>query len=183
MGGGEDETAGGQVLAHNDGELALRGGVERGRRFVEQPDRPRRDQEPGERDAALLAGGQRPRREIGDMGEAEPIERRDPRRAGGIAAERVGPEGEIFAGGERALQRVGVAEIVRLLANSGLRRPALERERPGRRAAGSRRPPSADSTCPIRWGRGAAAPCRRAPRTTPPTRSAARRVQWRSRGR
>ena len=75
MGRGDDEAAAGEVLAHDAGEQPLRRDVERRRRLVEQPERARRDEQPRQRDAALLAGGERAHRKIGDMGEAEPLER------------------------------------------------------------------------------------------------------------
>ena len=65
------------------------------------------------------------------MREAHPGERRAARRARNIAAERPGPEGEVFASGQRALQRVGVAEVVRLLADRPLAVAAVEGEAAG----------------------------------------------------
>ncbi len=57
-------------------EQTLRGGVERGRRLVEQPQRARGDEQPRERDAPLLPRRERAHREIGDMRQAQPRQRR-----------------------------------------------------------------------------------------------------------
>ena len=129
MGRGEDEAAGGEMRAHDESESALGGGVERSGRLVEQPDRPRRNQQARQCDAALLPGRQCVDREIGDMGETELVERRHPGGARKIAAERVSPESEVLASSQRPLQRVGMAEVMRLLADAGLRRAALKRNR------------------------------------------------------
>ncbi len=76
VGRSDDQAAGPEMLAHHSGEQALRSCVERGRGLVEQPQRPPRDEQPRERDSPLLARRQRAHRKIGDMGEAEPPERR-----------------------------------------------------------------------------------------------------------
>ena len=132
---------------------ALRRDVERGGRLVEQPERAGRDEQPRERDAALLAGRQRAHRKIGDMGEAEPRQRRQPGRAARIAAQHARPEGEILACRKRALQRVGMAEVMRLLAEALLGIAAFERELSLAQAQEIRRWRAAGSTCPRRSGR------------------------------
>ena len=76
VGGGDDDAAAVEMRLHDRGEGGLRGGVERGRRLVEEPERPVGDEEAGERDAPLLPGRERARREIDHMGEADPRERR-----------------------------------------------------------------------------------------------------------
>ena len=60
-------------------------------------------------------------------GRAAPAPAARPRAA--IPAERAGPEREVLAGRERAFERVGVAEVMRLLAERTLGVAAFERER------------------------------------------------------
>ena len=131
----------------------LRGGVERRRRLVEQPQRPMGDEEAGERDAPLLPGRERARGKVDHMGEADPGERRAAGFARRIAAERARPEGEVLAGGQRPFQRVGVAEIMRLLADRALGIAALEGEAARLRTAESRKAPAEGSTFPRRSAR------------------------------
>ena len=89
MGGGDDEAAAAQGASRMMAvKRGLGGGVERGRRLVEQPERPVGDQEPGERDAPLSA-----RRKAARAGKsiacARPSlrQRRAPSVARGFAAE------------------------------------------------------------------------------------------------
>ena len=128
MGRSYDQAAGPEMLAHHSGEQALRSCVERGRGLVEQPQRPPRDEQPRERDSPLLARRQRAHRKIGDMGEAEPPERREPSPAARIASENARPELQILPRGESPLQGVGVADAMRLLAQARLGVAALQDE-------------------------------------------------------
>ena len=70
-----------------------------------------------------------------------------------IAAERARPEGEVLAGGQRPLQRVGVAEVMRLLADRALGVAALEGEAAGLERQESRRARAKGSTCRPRSAR------------------------------
>ena len=76
------------------------------------------------------------------MGEADPGERRLAGLAPRIAAERARPEGEVLAGGQRPLQRVGVAEIMRLFPDRALRIAPVECEAARFERAESRKDPS-----------------------------------------
>ncbi len=68
-----------------------------------------------------------------------------------IAAERARPEGEVFARGQRALQRVRVAEIMGLFADGPLGVAALEREAPGLKGEkAAQRPEEARLAGPVR---------------------------------
>ena len=62
------------------------------------------------------------------MGKPDARQRRERGFARRLAAQHAGPEDEILARRQRALQGVGVAEIMRLLAERSLRVAALERE-------------------------------------------------------
>ena len=112
-------------------EGGLRGGVERGRRLVEEPERAIGDEEAGKRDAPLLPGRERAHRKVDHMGEAEARERRAARLARRFAAKRACPEGEVLVRGQRAFQRIRVAEIMRLFANRALGIAAVQREPSG----------------------------------------------------
>ncbi len=85
-------------------------------------------------------------------GEAEPARAPPgpPRAARRRRARR--PEGEVFARRQRAFQRVGVAEIMRLLADRRARRAALERERRRTGTAGSPRAPRSRLDLPAPFG-------------------------------
>ncbi len=131
MGRGDDDAAVAEIVLHDRGEGRLRRGVERGRRLVEQPERPAGDEQAGERDAALLSGGERAGRKVDHMREADARQRAAARLARTIAAERARPEGEVLARGQRAFQRVRVAEVMGLLADGPLGVAAFEREAPG----------------------------------------------------
>ena len=119
----------------------MRGGVEGGGRLVEQPQRPMGHEKPCERDAPLLPGRERARGKIDHMREADPGERRTAGLAARIAAERARPEGEVLARGQRPFQRVGVAEVMRLLADAALCRPPVEGEAARTETAESRQSP------------------------------------------
>ena len=90
-----------------------------------------RDEKARQRDAALLARRERAHGKIGDVGEAEARQSAAPSPARRIAAERRRPERQVLARRQRALQRIGVAEIMRLLADARLARPAFEDEGAG----------------------------------------------------
>ena len=67
VGRGDKDSAVFQMCPHDGGKRALRGGVERGRRLVEQPERARGDKQASERHAPALSGGEQPRRKIDHM--------------------------------------------------------------------------------------------------------------------
>ena len=68
---GDDQSALGAMIAHGDGEFLARGAVERGQRLVEEPERPKGDEETRQRRAPLLAGGQHAERRASDMAKAD----------------------------------------------------------------------------------------------------------------
>ena len=97
MNGGDEDPAAFKMRPHDGGKRDLSGGVERGRRLVEQPKRALGDKQASKRHAPSLSGGEQPRREIDHMAQAKRRERRELRRAGGIAAQHRGREGEVLA--------------------------------------------------------------------------------------
>src|SRR5262249_43943257 len=128
VGGGDNESAPGEMGAHEIGQHRLRRRVERRGRFIEQPDGPLDRDQARKREPAPLSGGEIDR---GQMG--EPIEADGGK--GGIAlsraaAEKVRPEVEILPHRQRWFQCVLVAEIVGLLADGELPTTPLEREPP-----------------------------------------------------
>ena len=72
-----------------------RGGIERDLRLVEQPDRARGGEQAGERELPLLPCREQPGGKIGERAETEGQQARRPRLAP-LAAEEVGPEGEVL---------------------------------------------------------------------------------------
>ncbi len=58
MGRGDHDAAACEMIAHQSDEEVLAFGVERGGRFVQQPDRPSRDQQPRDRKPSALASGE-----------------------------------------------------------------------------------------------------------------------------
>ena len=140
MDGGDEDPAAFEMRPHDGGKRGLSGGVERGRRLVEQPKRALGDKQAGKRHAPPLSGREQPRRKIDHMGQAKRRKRGELRRAGGIAAQHGGGEGEVLAGGQRGLHSVRVAEIMRLLADRALGVAAVQRKAAGfnRQEAGER---------------------------------------------
>ena len=128
MGGGEDETALGEVPRHEGGERRLGSGVERGRRFIEQPERPFDGDQARDREPPPLAGGQIGGRQMGDGAKADGRERRF--RSRFAAAQKLRPKGQILAHRQRRFQGVEMAEIMGLLADSELRIAPLKRQPP-----------------------------------------------------
>jgi hypothetical protein len=123
------------MLLHQAQERGLRGGIQRRGRLVEEPERPMRHEEAGERDAAALAG-----REIGDgqrrgVRQADGVER-VPRRQRRVAEEVAG-EGEVLLRGESRFQGVAVADPVQALGERRLAE-AFRRDRAGIRPQASR---------------------------------------------
>ena len=113
----------------------LGGGVEGGGRFVEEPERPVGDEQPGERHPAALPG-----REIGHgqargMGEAHRVERlaRGERRV----SEEVAGEGEVFFRRERRFEGIPVPDIVQAFGQGPLA-GILEADRPRFRVQAAR---------------------------------------------
>ena len=81
VGRGDDDSAAAQARLHGRRESGLGGGVERGRRFVEQPKRAIGDEETGERHAPPLPGREQAGGEIDhmretDLRQAPPLARR-----------------------------------------------------------------------------------------------------------
>ena len=125
------------MLAHQRAEQRLAVAVERRGRLVEQPERTRREEQPREPGAPPLAGGEDADRQgrARGRGRRSRRPRRNRRRASPdlLPIERR-PEAQRLAQGQRRLQRIGVAEIVRdgFVLARGLRSAAF------RPAAGSR---------------------------------------------
>ena len=105
-------------------ELGLR--VERVRRLVEEPQRPRRGDEPAERETPALAGGEVGGRQIGERPQPETFERAIKRRARGSGDKHGLPEGEVLGDGERRLQGVERPDVMRVLDDVGCRGHALD---------------------------------------------------------
>ena len=174
-----------RCVADQPAERRLGGGVERGRRLVEEPERPRREEEPRDRRPAA-SGRRRGRRPAGRRdGRGRP--RRAPRRPA-AAAPQPPPEAEILAHGQRRLQRVEMAEIVDRAPRCRRRRPARARRVP---AAGREQP--GDEAEQRRFARrrsGRSRPAARPPptanerpaKTVRPPRTAARSVAGQAHG-
>ena len=164
VGGGDEDPAASEVRLHDGGKRALSGGVERGRRLVEQPERALGDKQASKRHAPPLSGREQPRREIDHMAKPSARKGRELRRTRGIAAEHGGREGEVLASGQRAFHPVRVAEIVRLFADRALGSPPSSAKPP---ASIGRKPASARSRLvfPPRSARSRSAPSPRVLRT------------------
>ena len=103
MNGGDEDSAVFKVGPHDGGKRDLSGGVERSRRLVKQPQRALGDQEASKRHASSLARGKQPGREIDHVAQAKRRKRPELRRAGGVAAQHRGREGEVLAAVSAAL--------------------------------------------------------------------------------
>ena len=115
---------------------------------------PMRDEETGERDASLLPGRERAHGKVERHGRGRPGRER----RGSAAADESPPsapaqKARFSAARQRAFQRVGMAEIMRLLADRALRVAALERKAPGlQRKETAERPQQARLAGPVRPG-------------------------------
>ena len=159
VGCGDDDAAAAQVRLHDGRERGLGGGVERGRRLVEQPKRTVGDEKTGERHAPPLSGREQAGGEIDHMRQADPRQRGPLRLARGSAAEHRCGEGEVLACGQRAFDAVGVAEIMRLLADRALAVAAFEGKAAGfKRQEAGERAQQARLSRPVRPGHDQAAP-------------------------
>src|SRR6202048_3964247 len=87
---GDDQAAARQMIAHQGGEHALPGGVERVGRFVQQPDRPPHHKQSGDREPPPLSGRQIGRRKMRGMIEPDRCKARPG--VEGLAAEKIAPE-------------------------------------------------------------------------------------------
>ena len=133
--------------------------VERGRRLVEQPDRRRRREQPGQRQPPPLPGRQPAARPIGDRVEPEGGERRVDRR-GAATPRSAGPEAQHLARAERRLDRVEMADIVQpraVAAGSSATGAPPQSSRPAAGGEQRRQAGAAGSICRCRWRRSAAA--------------------------
>ncbi len=148
----DNDSAVREMRGHDVVHQGLSAGVERGRRFVEQPDRPGRDAKFGERGAALLPGRKIGRRQMRDMGEAEFGERFAWARSASIGAQQGGVKFEVLDDGERCFEGVGMADVMRLLGKRFLGR-GRQRKRALPRAEASRRGRAARSIFRRRWAR------------------------------
>ena len=133
--GGDDEPPAARCGAScRRGSPARR--VERGGRFVEQPDRAPDGEETRERQPAALAG-----REIrGRQARARRSSRTAAKAssADASAAQKLIPELRFSADAQRGLERIEVAQIMRLLGEDSFRAAALELHEPRRAAAAVR---------------------------------------------
>ena len=120
-----------EVVAHQAGEQILPGRIERRGRLVEQPDRPPHREQPGDREPPPLAGGQIGRRQMRGVAEADCSE--GLLAIFGVAAEKIPPERQVLQHAQRRLQRVAMAEIVRLFGQRQLGLAAFQIDRSGRR--------------------------------------------------
>jgi hypothetical protein len=68
MSGGDEDPAALEMRLHYGGKRDLSGGVECGRRLVEQSKRALSDKQAGKRHAPPLSGREQPRREIDHVG-------------------------------------------------------------------------------------------------------------------
>ncbi len=123
VGGGDDEPARREVLAHHVAEDHLAGGVERGGRFIEKPDRATHCEQARERQTAALTGG-----EIsgGKLGEAIEPHSAESLIGSTSAAQELGPERQVLRHGQRRFERVEVRQVMRLLAKHRIRPGAIE---------------------------------------------------------
>src|SRR5690606_4500032 len=87
--------------------------IERRERLVEEPERLRLDEQPGERETAALALGEQLRRVGGVRGETQPLERRvdSPTPLGGARCGAAAQRLESFRRGEFALNAVLVSDV------------------------------------------------------------------------
>ena len=143
--------------------IACAGGVERRGRLVEQPDRPRHRDQPGERQPPPLPGRQVGRRQVGRARRARP--RRAPLASAGRRRRDSAPRRRVLGDRQRGLQRVLMAEIMRLLGDACARRRRPRARAARRRAAPARRSGAAARICRRRSARSPARPRRRRPQS------------------
>src|SRR6185312_16943990 len=101
-----------------------RGRVERDLRLVEQPDRPRRRKQAGQRELALLARREQAGGKLGKR--AEPEGGEGAVEAPAVRPKKFGPEGEVLSHAEARLHRVQMADIVAKLGELGIGLSAIE---------------------------------------------------------
>ena len=123
---GKDQSAAGQMDAHDFAQAFLSCGVKRAGRLVEQPDRTFDGKEPRDRKAAALPGGEIRGRQVGER--IKPNRRQRSTDIGGIRAEKARPKSQIFSDRERGLQRVLMPEVVGLLADRQFRIATFQSE-------------------------------------------------------
>ena len=170
----EDRRSGSGRLAQRGVEFVASTLVEPGVRLVEQPQFGATGHETGERRAPLLAGGQLARPDVDASRSATPIRCIAASISAAVAPDRRSPEPDVLAHRQVSVQPVLMTEqtdvaVGRLRGRSRGRDPARPRslERPG----GARHTAGAGSSCPPRWGRGAARSRRRRLAASPPTRA------------
>ncbi len=163
--------------SHDRGEGGLGGGVERGRRLIEEPERPLSDKEPGERDAPLLPGRERARGKVDHMGEADPRERRagSPRARAPPQARRPRRRGSRSRSARLSAHRRGRDNGPLRRACARDRRPPAQTLPPGQEE--SRRGRAEATICRRRWGLSRSAPSLGRPRTKARKTGAVRRVR------
>ena len=108
MGRGKHQAAAVEVGVDQGGDQRFALGVERGGRFVEEPERAVEQQQPGEHQPAGLAGGEVAGIKGGDRPEADGLEGRQDR--GGWPAVEGSPEAEVLGDRQARLDRGAVAE-------------------------------------------------------------------------
>src|SRR5688572_3734368 len=113
MGGGDDDAALLEMVAHVPAKQHQRPLVEAARRLVQKPDRPRRDEEPRQRQAPPLAC-----RQYAGWKSAKRFEPEAFKPAlHCLSAEKVLPEPDIFLNRERRLDAMLMSDHMRLLAD------------------------------------------------------------------
>jgi hypothetical protein len=126
VGGGDDEAARREVLAHHIGEDHLAGRVEGGGGFIEKPDWALDREETREREAPPLARGEVAGRE---PGEALEPHRTESLIGSASSTQKLGPEIQVLRHGQRGFERVEVRQVMRLFGKDHVRPSTLKPDR------------------------------------------------------
>ena len=130
---GDQDAAARQMAREDPREELGAGRVERGRRLVEDPQRPRQHREPREPDSPALSLRQHARRQRALARERHVVERGAQRLAGHRFAVEREQRCEVFLGGELVLERGKVSRVGEHAAKFGIRGRhdfAVPRKRP-----------------------------------------------------
>ena len=99
MRGGKEHAAAGQMRPHQLGQPCLRRNIECGGRLIEQPEPARNREQPRDRETPPLARREIGGREIGKF--VEPDGGKRALKGSGRPAQKLGPEFQVFADGQR----------------------------------------------------------------------------------
>jgi len=110
MDGGDDHAAAGALFRHKLRHQRSPLDIQRRRRFIEKPDRPRLDQKADKRQTPLLAGRETPAGHLFAAGKTDAFHRC--KRNGVFAAKVKRPEGCLFGGGFGWFDCVEMSEVV-----------------------------------------------------------------------